>query len=215
MNILFVFAHPDDEAFGPAGTIAKLSSYNKTGLLILCDGARPGHECVKESRQQALTTSCKLLGVGKIGCEQLPDLSLNIKHTISQIESVIREVKPNIVYTHNITDINSDHRIVAEACLVACRPKPDSCVKQLYFCENMASTSWTFHQILPTFEPNVYVDITDTIMVKEQVLELYKTETYSPPDARSVGATITLAEHRGNQVGVQYAEAFKLVFSIS
>ena len=27
-NILFVFAHPDDEAYGPAGTIAKLSKDN-------------------------------------------------------------------------------------------------------------------------------------------------------------------------------------------
>ena len=39
-SVVAIFAHPDDEAFGPAGTLKKLSETND--VYILC--ATKGHE---------------------------------------------------------------------------------------------------------------------------------------------------------------------------
>ena len=41
---------------------------------------------------------------------------------VSIIEEVLDNIKPNIVYIHNPTDINKDHQIIADASLVALRP---------------------------------------------------------------------------------------------
>ena len=38
------------------------------------------------------------------------------------IEDVKKKIKPNIIYTHFIEDLNIDHRIIAEATFTAFRP---------------------------------------------------------------------------------------------
>jgi LmbE family N-acetylglucosaminyl deacetylase len=212
-KILFVFAHPDDEAYGPAGTINRLSQNNHVTVLSLCKGDRPGSEEVAQGRIDAFESSCKLLGVRSSILLDYSDCRLEYAPTLLEIEKVIARLNPDVVYTHNISDIHKDHRLVAECCMVACRPKVGSSIKQLYFCEMPSSTAWSIGELTPVFNPNVYVDITEFIEVKKTVLELYGTETYEFPDARSIEAVETLAKMRGFQSGVNYAEAFKLIFS--
>lgn len=213
MNILFILAHPDDEAYGPAGTIAKLSKDHKVTVVSLCNGARPGSEHVAKSRVDAFVKSCESLGA-ECKIYDSPDCSLNSRDTLHTIENLIKVINPTIVYTHNISDIHADHRIVAEACLVACRPKPGSLIKSLYMCETASSTDWAFGQLDPVFVPNVYVDIENYINVKVRCLEMYSTEIYEFPDPRSIKSIEVMANNRGKQIGVTYAEAFKLVFKL-
>lgn len=212
MNILFILAHPDDESFGPGGTIAKLAVDNDVHVFSLCNGARPGNEKVSAQRVESFYSACKMFGAnGTI--HNVPDLALTDQPTIHKIENIITQMKPDVVYTHSISDIHKDHRVVAEATMVACRPKAESTVKELYFCEIPASSDWSFYKVQPTFEPNVFVDITDYIAVKRNALSLYHTETYRYPDARSIESMEVRAKFRGTQIGVNYAEAFQLVFS--
>lgn len=211
MTILFIFAHPDDEAYGPAGTIAKIAERNETYILCLCKGDRPGTEYVWQHRSNSFNESCQLLGARPIQ-KDFSDCKLEYDSTLKAIEETINEIKPTIVYTHNISDVHRDHRLVAECCLVACRPKPAGYVNELYFCEMPAGTDWAFGQLNGTFNPNVYLDITDFMDVKKSALSLYSSELYAFPDARSVGAVETLATYRGYQAGVHRAEAFQLVF---
>jgi LmbE family N-acetylglucosaminyl deacetylase len=213
MNILFVLAHPDDEAYGPGGTIAKLATQHTVLLHVLCNGARPGSEHVSEPRLAALKQSCQLLGADLI-VGDVPDLGLEYRSTTQSIERTISHFKPTVVYTNNISDINTDHRVTAESALIACRPKPGSCVQELYFSEMPSSTTWTFHQLHPIFEPSTFVDISNCIQTKRAALELYDTEIYDTPDARSVMSMYSLASYRGHSVGVRYAEAFKQVFAL-
>ena len=212
MKILFLVAHPDDEAYGPAGTIAKLSKDNDVIVISLCNGARPGSEHVKESRSSAFIKSCTLLGARWVMYDN-DDCSLEYRNTLAQVEMIINYHKPDIVYTHNISDIHKDHSLLADCCLVACRPKPGSLVKELYFFEIPSSTDWAFGQIEPRFNPNRFIDITEYIAKKKEAMHLYTTEIYKWPDARSIKAIELSAENRGRQVGAEYAEAFQLVFS--
>jgi len=214
MKILFIVAHPDDEAYGPYGTIArKIQEGHKVMIFCLCTGKRPNApEHISKYRTEVFINNCK-----KIGAEyklyDSDDLTLELNKTVNLLIPAVELYKPDIVYTHNISDMNHDHQITAEATLVACRPKPESSVDELYFFEVPSSTDWTFSQIQPTFQPNCYVDIGDYITFKQLALSKYTTETYEYPDARSVEAMITLSKYRGYQVGFKYAEAFQLVFS--
>jgi LmbE family N-acetylglucosaminyl deacetylase len=213
MNILFVVAHPDDEAYGPYGTMARMvKEGHKVTLFCLCNGERPGAEAVAADRVLALGANCEQLGVEwKIWNN--PDLSLELNSTAHLLTQLVNMHKPEVVYTHNISDMNHDHRIVAEATLIACRPKPGCSVNELYFYEVPSSTDWTFNQIQPAFQPTTYVDVSDFIEAKKSALLRYSTETYEFPDARSVEAMTTLTKYRGFQVGFENAEAFRLVFS--
>jgi len=212
MNVLFLLAHPDDEAFGPYGTIATLARDNKVTVVSLCNGARPNFEAVAKHRAKAFKNSCERLGVEHYIYDN-PDLSLEYNSTVKMVENIVRQVQPEAVYTHNISDLNNDHKVVAEAAMVACRPKPESTVDELYFFEVPASTDWAFGQGRPAFDPNVYIDISDFIETKKWALSQYTTETYEFPDARSIESMVTRAKYRGSQLGFNYAEAFRLVFS--
>lgn len=213
MKIVFLLAHPDDEAYGPYGTMVKLvREGHDVHVFCMCNGNRPGAEDVGNARCDRFIFNCEVAGA-KWKLWDNADLTLDIK-TVSEFVTTLFDIeKPNAVYTHNISDMNRDHRILAEAALVACRPKPTSTVRELYFFEVPSSTDWTFSQVQPVFEPNTYIEIADDVVkLKEGALSAYNTETYEFPDARSVEAMLTLLKYRGYQVGYKNAEALKLVF---
>jgi N-acetylglucosamine malate deacetylase 1 len=214
MKTLFLIAHPDDEAYGPYGTILNLVQQgHEVSVYSLCNGARPTAEHVSKERCSAFVQNCELAGAAwKIWDNS--DLSLDLNTTAHMLASIIAQEQPRVVYTHNISDINKDHQTLAQATMIACRPKPGCSVDELYFFEVPSSTDWSFGKLQPAFQPNKYVELSeDTVNLKAQALERYATETYDFPDARSSEAMITLAKYRGYQVGCNYAEAFQLVFS--
>lgn len=213
-KILFVFAHPDDEAFGPAGTIAKLSKNNEVHVVIMCNGARPGSIHVTKSRQQSLALSCEQLGVSHCYSGRYDDCTLTLPQAIDVLERAIILIRPEIIYTHNTSDVHQDHRVVGEAALIACRPKVGSPIKELYMCENVTS-DWGFGMTGNSFVPDTFVDITQQMDSKQQALSYYHSEIYDFPDARSVTGARVLAQKRGMQVGVEFAEAFKQVFRLA
>jgi LmbE family N-acetylglucosaminyl deacetylase len=75
-----VHAHPDDEATGPGGVLAKYSAEGARTVLVTCTDGRcgdapggikpgePGHDpqAVAELRQQELENSCKVLGISDL-----------------------------------------------------------------------------------------------------------------------------------------------------
>jgi LmbE family N-acetylglucosaminyl deacetylase len=210
MKILFLLAHPDDEAFGPAGTVKKLANDNEVILASLCNGRRPGAD-VERLRCDGFKQSADILGATSQIWNN-DDCSLEFRDVSKQVDTIIQHHQPDVVYTHSKNDIHRDHRMIAESCLVACRPKVNSSVNALYFSEVVPSTAWGMNEF-GTFTPNVYSDITNVIDIKQKVLEIYSTEIYEYPDARSIQNVLNVASVRGSQVGVQYAEAFQLVFS--
>lgn len=214
MKVLFAFAHPDDESFGPCCTIQKYANAGHDVIVAsMCDGSRPGAEYVASARQQAFVQTCALLGAEGVIAHN-PDLTMSYTDVVNYAVDLISIIRPDVVYTNNISDVNADHRLLAEACMIACRPKPTSTVKTLRFCEIPGSTDWGFGQLQPAFFPTVFVDVSDMIDIKTKVISLYSTETYAFPDARSAESSITLAKRRGSQVGISYAEAFSTVFTI-
>lgn len=214
MIVLFVIAHPDDEAFGPFGTMLKLKEEgNEVRVICLCNGARPGSEHVSSQRVDSFKRNCTKHGLHWEMFDN-NDLTLNQQDTTNIITQLVETYEPDEVYTHNISDLNNDHRILAEGCLVACRPKPNTSVNKLFFFEVPSSTDWAFHKIGPSFAPNYYVELTQEQIEQKQIaLEQYQSEIYSAPDARSIEANINLLKYRGNQVGVMFAEAFQLVYA--
>ncbi len=218
-NILIVAAHSDDEALGCAGVIAKhVAKGDNVHVLFMTDGVS-SRVAGKNDAEERLTDAqnvAQVLGISTFTNLNFPDNqmdSIPLLDIVKKVENKISEIRPEVIYTHHIGDLNIDHQITHKAVVTACRPQPSFCVKEIYTFEVLSSTEWQTPGIEP-FCPNVFVDITDYIEIKKQVLKVYSEEMRQPPHSRSIDNTIRLNSLRGNSVGVDYAEAFVLLRSL-
>ncbi len=223
-KILFICAHPDDEVLGCGGVIAKyIKQKNNIRIIFLSEGitARYDDHDIKskkalkeiEIRNNNALKALKILGVKKnniifynnLCCrlDTLPIISIT-----KIIEKNLQEFNPEVVFTHNNTDVNVDHQICFKATLAACRPTKNQSVNQLYTFEVLSSTEWN---TLNDFKPQVFEDITDFIDLKIKATKMYKNEIFLSPHSRSIEKIKALASFRGAYVGFKYAEAFQLI----
>ena len=211
-TILVIAAHSDDEALGCSGTIAKhIKQGDSVHLLFMTNGvgSRSGIRDDKK-RLSAAQDAAQLLKVSSFTNLNLPDNkmdSIPLLDIVKEIENKIVQIKPEVIYTHHIGDLNVDHQLTHKAVVTACRPQPSFCVGEIYTFEVLSSTEWNTSGV-EVFSPNVFIDITDFIDIKKQVLEVYSEEMHQPPHSRTVDNALRLNALRGSTVGVNYAEAF-------
>lgn len=228
-NILVIASHPDDEVLGVGGTMAKkvLHGHN-VFVVIVATGIAARYRNPDEQKEKIQTKINELkkdaerasavLKVGKIYFLDFPDNRLDTVPKIDitfKLKDILNIIKPGIVYVHHYGDYNWDHGITHEAALMACRPNVgDFFPKQIYSYEVLSSSERSFQNNSNIFTPNVFEDIKDTLALKNAALQCYKTELQKYPHPRSPEAVEYLARKRGNEVGLEFAEAFQLIRDI-
>ncbi len=206
-KILVVAAHPDDEILGCGGTIAKhTNNGDDVHVLILAEGitSRGSVDGLPELRTVAEKAN-RFLGAS-VSFRDFPDNKMDsvpLLDVVKEVEKVIQDIQPEVVYTHYENDLNVDHQITYQAVMTACRPLPDSIVKTILSFEVPSSTEWG-----TGFCPNWFVEI--DIHKKIHALRFYEMEMRKLPHPRSYEAVEYLAKWRGASVGVRGAEAFML-----
>jgi len=222
-KILVVAAHPDDEILGCGGTIGRLVNEGcDVYTLILGTGIAGRYENadeekikaeIEELEKQAFAAN-EAIGVKEVFFHDFPDNRLDtiaLLDVVKVIERLKDSVKPEIIFTHYAGDLNIDHQITYKAVLTATRPLLSETVRQIYSFEVLSSTEWNYP---PTFSPNVFFDITDTIDGKMKAMGQYKSELRELPHPRSLEAVELNAKVWGTKVGLKYAEAFECVRTI-
>lgn len=215
-KILIIAAHPDDEVLGCGGIIPK---YVKLGyevyIVFLTDGVSSRNSKIKrldiKNRESDTKKSCKLLGVKNFFLNNLPDNELDkvsLLTIIRIIENVLEKVKPDIIYTHYENDLNIDHQITSKATFTATRFYKKK--HKIFTYEVLSSTNLNYGKLNSTFEPNYFVDIKNSITLKIKALKSYKNEIRKFPHPRSEKGIRILANYRGMQSNLEYAEAFQL-----
>ncbi|MGE5042280.1 MAG: PIG-L deacetylase family protein [Candidatus Levyibacteriota bacterium] len=125
-TVVCVFAHPDDEAFGPSGTIHKLSK--DYDVYILCatkgqagqDSRSESSESLAARRARELRESAKHIGVKKVYFLGFKDgtLSNNLYHKLAdKIRKHLEDLKPELVITFEPQGVSGhiDHITVSMA----------------------------------------------------------------------------------------------------
>lgn len=120
-SVVCVFAHPDDEAFGPAGTIAKFAKDNDVYVLCVTKGnfvKSKDPEKLGVIREKELEESAKILGVKKVDFLGFDDgcLCNNLYHELANaIEDKLKEYKPHTIMTFDIKGVSGhlDHITVS------------------------------------------------------------------------------------------------------
>ena len=215
-NILVVAAHPDDEALGCGGTIAKhVSEGDNVYSIFMSDGvkSRANYTEIKiNSRMEASKLAQSILGIKNSYFFEFEDNKMDkiaLLDVVQKIEPIIHDLKPSIIYTHYHNDLNVDHQITHKAVMTACRPIPNFSVKEIYGFEVLSSTEWSsaYHS---SFNPKTFVDISKHFKIKIEALKAYEEEMRDPPHTRSIKHAEVLAQHRGFNVGIFLAEAFEV-----
>ncbi|MBK7000781.1 MAG: PIG-L family deacetylase [Rhodoferax sp.] len=219
-TIVILAAHPDDEALGCGGTIAKLADKGAAiHVAFLADGvvSRTSDTAAQQvelaARRAAAKKACDILGVKSVFFGEFPDNrmdTISLLDIIKPIEALIAKYQPDTVMTHHFGDLNIDHRRTHEAVVTACRPQRGHPVKTLLCFEVPSSTEWQLPGNAPAFTPNWFVDISEILERKLAALDAYSVELRAWPHPRSRQAVEHLAHWRGATVGVDAAEAFIL-----
>ncbi len=213
---MVVAGHPDDEVLGCGGTIRKhVLAGDEVKVVVLADGvsSRTQEHQVRSERSACAYAVAAILGVREVSVHDYPDNRLDAidrLDIVQLVEAHLRSFVPEVVYTHHGGDLNIDHRRVHEAVLTACRPQAGYSVQCLLFFEVPSSTEWQAPGSAFPFEPNWFVDITDTLNAKLEALHAYAGEMRPWPHPRSYEAISHLAKWRGATVGCDAAEAFML-----
>jgi LmbE family N-acetylglucosaminyl deacetylase len=200
-RILIIAAHPDDEALGCAGTIARHVAEGGTAkCLFMTNGVdargKDGAESVK--RAESAHCAARLLGCERPELLDFPDNAMDSVPLISvvrAIERTIEDFAPDEVLTHHGCDLNVDHRITNQAVATACRPIAGQTVRQIRCFETLSSTEWSPTSLGPAFRPNVFVDISDYLEIKVAALDAYRQEMRAFPHPRS--KEVTTRKFRG------------------
>lgn len=207
MNVLCIGAHPDDIEIGCGGITAKLlqqESYYKVPIakskkriqyskkqkissnvswLIMTRG-----DYVKRMRQVRMheqKSVKELLPNLKIEQGAMPDnyLHQELKVMVDIIEGWIREWNIDTVITHAKYDTHHDHRAIHQASYEASRKIP-----------NLLSYE---ESITNNFNPNLFVDISEQLQIKRDMLDCHKSQEGRVSLNQS--HVIGLALHRGAQ----------------
>ena len=225
MKVMVIAAHPDDEILGCGATTARLvKEGHEVTFAILGEGITSRHadraaadvNQLNILRQQAHAAAEKV-GVERLVLNQLPDNRLDtvpLLEVVKIVEDLVGQSRPDVIYTHHGGDLNIDHGVVYRAVLTATRPMSGTLVKDIYTFEVASSTDWGFHGIEPSFRPNVFVDVTNTIEAKIAAMECYESEARKFPHPRSPEALRAMAIRWGSVVGCGAAEAFELIRSV-
>ena len=212
-RVLIFAAHADDEALGCGGSIARFTeSGAEVNVCFFTDGVGSrglNHEAVK-ARELSSIRSSEILGHTVVGRGFFPDNGLDQVEMLKLTEycsDVIAKIKPTIVLTHHIGDLNQDHRAVAQAVAISVRPYLGLDIRHFLAFEVLSSTECNVFEHR-RFMPDFYVCIEEYIERKLEACLAYDTEFHPPPHPRSASSIKALANFRGIAAGRQFVEAF-------
>lgn len=218
MNILAIGAHPDDLEISCAGTLAKLKQAGHH--VVMCNACRgdkghyhiPPDELSDIRRQEAISAGA-VIG-SEVLCLGFGDGELIADNQDNRMKFVdlVRYARPDMVITHAPNDYMPDHIAVSQLTFYATffatlphfrtgHPVVDR-VPALFYMDNLSGLG---------FEPTVYVDITDQLDTKLDMLRKHDSQLtwLREHDGVDIVDFVTsLGKTRGIQAGCQAAEGF-------
>jgi len=217
MNVLAIGCHPDDIEINCAGTLAKcVKRGDNVTVCHVCNG-NLGHVVIQpdelaEIRKAEAKKAGSLAGIKVVTCDIGDLLAYETKEQVDKVVDVIREANPDFIITHAPNDYMPDHvavsKLVFNASFAASVPHyvsnvmTPSQVTPIFYMDNLGGNE---------FLPTEYVDITDEIDLKLEMLECHESQLKWMREHDNIDfadMVKTISKYRGYQCGATYAEAF-------
>ena len=219
MRVLAVGTHPDDVEIACSGTLAKCVKRGDTVIVCHASTGNLGHviippdELTKIRAEEARRAGARA-GIEVI-CAGFNDLDIydNNKEARDKMVDIIKYANPDFIITHNPDDYMPDHtavsRLVFDASFTATLPNYKSKYSEpaklvpIFYMDTLAGVN---------FNPTEYVDISDEIELKMQMLECHESQLVWMREHDNIDfadMVRTCSRYRGYQCGVDYAEGFR------
>lgn len=223
-RVLVVAPHADDEAMGCSGLLAKLSQRGcDTHVLYMAvDGFHHyGLERTTsyEERVEEIEAVVDLLGCSYEIAYGNKDLiekldTLPKRELVDLFEGTINQYRPDLLLLPYGVDYDQDHVATFQAAFAAARPIAETFGKYLVphvMTYEMTKINWAA-EALP--RPVAYCDISNHLGTKLEAVTRYATQLRPSPHIRSLESVSALANIRGKEIGVEYAEAFGVLRTV-
>jgi LmbE family N-acetylglucosaminyl deacetylase len=214
-KVLVVAVHPDDETLGCGGALLK---HKANGDEI--------HWLIATEMEESKNTSQRNAEIDQV--EELYDFDsvhrlelsttkideYSMSELITKISSVVNKVKPNIIYLPFKGDVHSDHKYIFDAAYSCTKSFRYPFIKKIYMMETLSETEYSVSTKEDSFVPNVFIDISEYMGKKIELMNIYESEIGKHPFPRSERNIRALATFRGATSGCNYAESFVLLKEI-
>ena len=219
LRVLAIGCHPDDLEILCGGTLARFAAEGHPVTMAVVANGDKGHFEIPSEELARLRASELARSAAVIGAETItvgiPDGEVySDQATRLKTIDVVRRARPDLIITHDPNDYYGDHTAVSQlACdasflaaaslLSTAHPATDK-IPPVYFMETVMGLR---------FEPQQYVDITDTMETKLEMLSQHQSQLTWLRQHHGVDIlenVRTVARFRGLQCGVKYAEGFRV-----
>jgi LmbE family N-acetylglucosaminyl deacetylase len=192
-TVLAIGAHPDDLELAIGGTLARLARTGARVVMAVVSIPADFETRRAEAQRSAAILGCDLRFLMEDGCRRIDDIKSY--QLVGMLDRLVRELEPAAVLTHSASEFHRDHVAVHNACLSTQRLKAFD-----FFHFNPTMT----RAVPVAFHPRAYVDVSDTIELKMQAIEVHASQF----GARGLDTEMfrDLARLNGRMVGVKYAE---------
>ena len=137
--------------------------------------------------------------------------NIPIAKIIEQFSKVFKGFEPEEVLIPHRGDVHTDHRVVFDAASACCKWFRYPSVRRVLAYETISETEFGLSNN-SGFQPNFYMDISDFLERKLELLDIYNSELEEFPFPRSKENIRALATIRGSRAGFKAAEAFALIY---
>jgi len=207
-RVLILSPHPDDEALGCGGTVARLADDSREVIVVTLtdrDANQPLLDDIASESENALE---QLVGAARVKSGQCALIHLAFplfemrtvrQHVLTTFERLRRELKPDAVFAPALGDLHQDHQVCMEEAARAFK--------------GVTLLGYHILRSNPEFAPAVYVGITEEQLErKTAAVQCYSTQRekeYCKPWTLRAQAAF-----RGAQCGLPLAEAFSVRWAV-
>jgi len=222
--VLGVFAHPDDAEIVCTGTLSLLKEAGwDVHIATLAPGdkgtAEYSREDISRIRTAEAAEAAKLFDA-TYHCLDFEDVYIMYdRESVNKTASLIRKVRPSLVFTHNPSDYMVDHETCSKLIQTACfsagimnleiPEKPYEPVPFLYYCDSMEAKNILGQPIYTS----MYTDISDEMPLKEKMLSCHASQRNWLLKHHKMDEYIISMKQfgklRGKEINAEYAEGFR------
>ena len=215
--VLAFGAHPDDLELGCGGTLAKLvkAGYTVHGVLLTSGDAGsldiPRDE-LATTREKEAQAGADVLGLSSLTFLGRADASLSPleDELLAQTVTLIRDLSPEIVFTHHAEDGHLDHQLTYQLVTKALDVAAGPWLQETEGAPCSPNEIYAYEVWTPMADFQVAVDISDTMETKLKALECHASQM---ADVAYHDAFEGLGRYRAVMTlnGGKYAEVFHVL----
>jgi LmbE family N-acetylglucosaminyl deacetylase len=195
-RVLAFGAHPDDLEVGAGGLLARLSDEGAdvTMVIVSIPGMTEQRKAEAQAAAEAIDANVFVLYEDK-PC-RVEDIAMH--ELVRRMDTVVGDVRPDLVITHSANDLHWDHGLVNRATVSALRRTP---------CDLLAYLSSPEMNAQSRSMGNCFADISNHIENKLQAIACHKSQL----PKLDLESSRDLARAMGRISGYGYAECYEVL----